>query len=144
MNHLLSYLPRLTKLKVDAHTVGGVRLESSCKPALLLAVLGGIEEGLIRDNRIAVTSELIVAFKAYCQLLNLGPEYAACPFQLPFFHLQSSVFWHLQAQAGRELVLTTSRSVRSFGHLREVIAYAWLGAPLWKLVQQPVAREEIR
>lgn len=144
MQYLSAYLARLTKLKVDARTVGGVRLESPYKPALLLAVLEGVEEGLIRANQIEITPELIAAFKAYCHLLSPGPEYAACPFQLPFFHLQSSGFWHLQARPGRELVLTASRSVRSFGHLREVIAYAWLDAPLWELVQQPLAREAIR
>lgn len=42
------------------------------------------------------------------------------------------------------LVLTSSKLVRSFGHLREVIAYASLDAALWELAQQPVAREEIR
>ena len=144
MNHLPSYLVRLTKLKVDARTVGGVRLESPYKPALLLAVLEGIEEGLIRDNRIEITPELIAAFKAYCQLLSPGPEYSAGPFQLPFFHLQSSGFWHLHARLGRELVLTSSKSVRSFGHLRDVIAFASIDAALWELLLKPVTLEEIR
>jgi putative restriction endonuclease len=124
--------------------LGGIRIESPYKPALLLAMLEGVDEGLIRNNCIEITPELIAAFNAYCQLLSPGPEYVACPFQLPFFHLQSSGFWHLQARPGREMILTSSRSVRSFGHLREVIAYAWLDAPLWELVQQPVAREDIR
>lgn len=144
LNSLPPYLARLTKLRVDARTVGGVRLESPYKPALLLAVLEGIEEQTIRENRIEITPELITAFKAYCQLLSPGPEYAASPFQLPFFHLQSSGFWHLHARAGRELVLTSSKSVRSFGHLRDVIAYASVDAALWELLMQPVAREEIR
>ena len=144
MNYLPAYLARLTKLRVDARTVGGVRLESPYKPALLLAVLEGVEEQTIRDNRIEITPELITAFKAYCQLLSPGPEYAASPFQLPFFHLQSSGFWHLHARPGRELVLTSSKSVRSFGHLRDVIAYASVDAALWDLLMQPVAREEIR
>jgi putative restriction endonuclease len=144
MSSLPAYLVRLTKLQVAARTLGGVRVEAPYKPALLLAMLEGVEEGLIRDNRIAITPELIAAFKAYCQLLSPGPAYAASPFQLPFFHLQSSGFWHLQARPGRELLLTSSRSVKSFAHLREVIAYAWLDAPLWELLQQPVVREEIR
>jgi putative restriction endonuclease len=144
VNYLPFYLSQLVKLKVDARTVSGVRLEAPYKPALLLAVLEGVEEELISNNRIAITPELIAAFKAYCQLLSPGPEYAACPFQLPFFHLQSSRFWHLHAQPGRELVLTSSRSVRSFGHLREVIAYASLDEALWELMQQPMTREEIR
>lgn len=144
MQHLPAYLARLTKLRVDARTVGGMRLEAPYKPALLLAVLEGLEEQTVRDNRIEITPELIMAFKAYCQLLSPGPEYAACPFQLPFFHLQSSGFWHLHARPGRELVLTSSKSVRSFGHLRDVIAYASVDAALWDLLVQPVAREEIR
>ena len=39
---------------------------------------------------------------------------------------------------------TSPKSVRSFGHLRDVIAYASLDAELWELLLQPVAREEIR
>lgn len=144
LNNLPSYLARLTKLRVDARTVGGVRLESPYKPALLLAVLEGVEEQTIRDNRIEITPELITAFKAYCQLLSPGPEYAGSPFQLPFFHLQSSGFWHLHARPGQELVLTSSKSVRSFGHLRDVIAYASVDAALWDLLTQPMTREEIR
>ena len=144
MDYLLQYLPKLTKLKVDVRTVEGRRLESPYKPALLLAVLEGVEETLIQDNRIELTPELIAAFKAYCQLLSPGPEYAACPFQMPFFHLKSSGFWHLHARPGRELVLTSSKSVGSFGHLRDVIAYASLDAALWDLLLQPVAREKVR
>lgn len=144
MNHLNDYLARLNKLRVDARTVGGVRLESPYKPALLLAVLEGVEEQTVRDNRIEITPELITAFKAYCQLLSPGLEYAASPFHLPFFHLQSSGFWHLHARPGRELVLTSSKSVHSFGHLRDVIAYASVDTALWDLLTQLVAREEIR
>ncbi|WP_151087422.1 HNH endonuclease [Hymenobacter baengnokdamensis] len=50
----------------------------------------------------------------------------------------------MHAWPGKELVLTASNSVRSFGHLREVIAYASLDAALWELMLQPVAREDIR
>jgi putative restriction endonuclease len=144
LGYLSQYLPKLTRLKVDVRTVEGVRLESPYKSALLLAVLEGVEEAGIRDNRIEITPELIAAFKAYCQLLSPGPEYSACPFQMPFFHLQSSGFWHLHARLGCELVLTSSKSVRSFSHLRDVIDYASLDAALWNLLLQPVAREEVR
>ncbi|MFD2717441.1 HNH endonuclease [Hymenobacter monticola] len=144
MNNLDYYLARLNKLRVDGERVDGVRIESPYKPALLLAVIEGIEEQLIQDNRIEITPELIAGFKAYCQLLSPGPEYRACPFQLPFFHLRSSGFWHLHARPGLELLVTASKSVRSFGHLRDVIAYVSLDVPLWELLLQPLAREEIR
>ncbi|MDU0369551.1 HNH endonuclease [Hymenobacter endophyticus] len=144
MTDLTRYTAKLTRLKLASSTIGGMKLEAPYKPALLLAVLEGIEEGSISDNQIRITPELIAAFKAYCRLLSPGPEYSACPFHMPFFHLQSSGFWHLQSRPGRELVLTSARSVRSFGHLRDVTAYAYLDAPLWELVLQPLAREEMR
>ncbi|NVO31657.1 HNH endonuclease [Hymenobacter lapidiphilus] len=142
MSTLPHYLARLTKLKVYVHP--GTKLEAPYKPALLLAVMEGIEEGTIRDNCIAITPELITGFKAYCQLLSPGPGFGASPFQLPFFHLRSEKFWHLHARPGQELVLTSSKSVRSFGHLRDVLAHASLDPALWELLLQPVAREEIR
>lgn len=144
MTDLKRYTDKLTRLKVASCTVGGMKLEAPYKPALLLAVLEGVEDGSIYGNQIRITPELIAAFKAYCRLLSPGPEYAACPFHMPFFHLQSSGCWHLQSRPGRELVLTSARSVRSFGHLREVTAYAWLDAALWELLLQPLAREQIR
>ena len=144
MNNLDSYLARLKKLRVAGDKVEGVKNESPYKPALLLAVIEGIEEHLILNNRIEITPELISGFKAYCQLLSPGPAYKACPFQLPFFHLRTDGFWHLHPRPGLELVVTASKSVRSFGHLRDVIAYTSVDAALWELLLQPVAREEIR
>jgi putative restriction endonuclease len=41
------------------------------------------------------------------------------------------------------LVLTASKSVRSFSHLREVIAYASFDLALWELLQQPTTREQV-
>ncbi|WP_165822191.1 HNH endonuclease [Hymenobacter edaphi] len=148
MTSLQHFIDRLTRLNVDSQLRAGVRVESPYKPALLLAVLDGVEGGQIADNRIAITPELIAAFKAYCELLSPGPEYRAAPFQLPFFHLQgrndARRFWFLHARPGHELVLTSSRSVRSFGHLRDVVAHASLDPALWALLQEPVAREAIR
>ncbi|RZJ86856.1 MAG: hypothetical protein EOO60_12930, partial [Hymenobacter sp.] len=79
MDYLPHYLGRLTKLRVDARTLQGIRVESPYKPALLLAVLEGVEEQAIQANCIAITPELIAAFKAYCQMLSPGPVYAASP-----------------------------------------------------------------
>jgi putative restriction endonuclease len=145
---LAAFVRRLTSLRVDSQRLDGVKVESPYKPALLLAVLDGIESAQITDNRIRITPELIAGFKAYCELLSPGPAYAAAPFQLPFFHLQGPAdarrFWHLHPKPGRELVLTSSNSVRSFAHLRDVIAYAALDPQLWELLQQPVPREAIR
>ena len=151
MSPLATFIQRLTSLRVDSQPQADGKVESPYKPALLLAVLDGIEgnaDGQIVDNRIYITAALIAAFKAYCELLRPGPAYAAAPFQLPFFHLQgrndAKRFWHLHPKPGRELVLTSANSVRSFAHLRDVIDYASLDPQLWTLLQQPAPREAIR
>ncbi|MBF9141258.1 hypothetical protein [Hymenobacter properus] len=58
---------------------------------------------------------------------------------MPFYHLRSDGFWHLHTWPGLDILLTKSNSVRSFRHLRDVVAYATLDADLW-LLQVPAHR----
>jgi putative restriction endonuclease len=114
--------------------------EAPYKPALLLAVLEGIADGSITGNRIEITPELIAAFKAICTDLGTSALFTAANFALPFYHLRSGGFWHLHPWPGLEILLTRSGSVRSFRHLRDVVAYAALDADLWLLLQTPAHR----
>ncbi|WP_052732857.1 hypothetical protein [Hymenobacter terrenus] len=118
---LAIYLRRFQKLRVARSRQHG---EAPYKPALLLAVLEGIADGSIADNRIEITPELIAAFKAICADLSTSPLFTAANFALPFYHLRSDGFWQLHTWPGLEILLTTSNSVRSFRHLRDVVAYA--------------------
>lgn len=138
---LPDYLRRFRQLRVARSRAHG---EAPYKPALLLAVLDGIAEGSIRDNRIEITPELIAAFTANCANLGTSAHFTAANFALPFYHLTGDGFWHLHTWPGLELLLTASSSVRSFRHLREVVAYAALDADLWKLAQQPAARATLQ
>lgn len=67
-------------------------MESPYKPALLLAVFEGVEEGDIRDNRVAITPELVAAFKAYCQLLSRGRNMRPARFSCRFFICKATGF----------------------------------------------------
>ncbi|MBD2722822.1 HNH endonuclease [Hymenobacter armeniacus] len=138
---LATYLRRFQKLRVARTARHG---EAPYKPALLLAVLDGIADGSIRDNRIEITPELIAAFTAICTDLSTGSHFTAANFALPFYHLTGDGFWHLHTWPGLELLLTASNSVRSFRHLREVVAFAALDADLWQLAQQPEARAALQ
>lgn len=89
---LTDYLRRFRKLRVATSRQHG---EAPYKPALLLAVLEGIADGSIPDNRIEITPELIAAFKAICAGLSASPLFTAANFALPFYHLRSEGFWHL-------------------------------------------------
>jgi len=137
----LSYSQRFQKLRVASSRRHG---EAPYKPALLLAVLDGIAAGSIQDNHVEITPELIAAFTAICTDLGSSPHFTANNFALPFYHLTGDGFWHLHPWPGLELLLTKSGSVRSFRHLREVVAYASLDAELWLLAQQPAARAELQ
>ena len=138
---LSTYLHRFQHLRVARSRQHG---EAPYKPALLLAVLEGIGEGSIQGNRIEITPELIAAFKAICTDLGTSALFTAANFALPFYHLRSDGFWHLHTWPGLEILLTRSGSIRSFGHLRDVVAYAALDADLWLLLQTPTNRAALR
>jgi putative restriction endonuclease len=137
----LSYFHRFQHLRVARSARHG---EAPYKPALLLAVLDGIAEGSIRHNRIAITPELIAAFTAICTDLATGAHFTANNFALPYYHLGGDGFWQLHTWPGLELLLTKSSSVRSFRHLRDVVAYASFDEELWLQVQQPEARAALQ
>ncbi|HEX8656802.1 MAG TPA: HNH endonuclease [Hymenobacter sp.] len=138
---LALYLCRFQKLRVATSRQHG---EAPYKPALLLAVLEGVADGSIADNRVEITPELIAAFKAICADLSTSAGFTAANFALPFYHLRSDGFWHLHTWPGLGILLTTSNSVRSFRHLRDVVAYAAFDADLWLLLQAPAARAALR
>lgn len=135
------YLHRFTHLRVARSRQHG---EAPYKPALLLAVLDGIEDGNIQDNRIYITPELLAAFRRLCHDLSASALFRANDFSLPFYHLTGDGFWHLRTFPGLEVLLTTSRSVKSFRSLTDTVEYAYLDAELWALLQDAIPREELR
>lgn len=135
------YRSRFAKLRVARSRQHG---EAPYKPALLLAVLDGIENDDIQNNCICITPELLAAFRSICRDLSTSALFRANNFSLPFYHLTSDGFWHLHTQPGMEVLLTASRSVKSFRSLRDTVEYAYLDTELWELLQEPIAREELR
>jgi putative restriction endonuclease len=65
-------------------------------------------------------------------------------FSLPFFHLQSDTFWHLQTLPGREIVLNSSHSIKSFAHLKEVIEFAYFDQELYYLLANEHTRQILK
>ncbi|UOQ54335.1 HNH endonuclease [Hymenobacter cellulosivorans] len=140
MLDLPHYLTRFRKLKTSK--LAGE--EAPYKPALLLAVLEGLEDETIIDNQMVITPELLAAFQSNCRDLSTSDRFRANNFALPFYHLTGDGFWHLRTHFGQPLVLTSSGSPRSLGHLRRVVAYAALDEPLWFLLQDPGTRHLFR
>ena len=113
------------------------------KPILLLSIISEIEIGNIGENRIYITPELVARFKDYWSQLVHNPTFTA-NFSLPFYHLKSEGFWFLNTCIGKELILTSSYSIKSFGQLKDVIDFASLDELLYQLLNNNPTREILR
>jgi len=113
------------------------------KPILLLAVLEAIDTGVISENKITITPELIAIFQNIW--IKLVPHEGWQPrFYLPFFHLTGDKFWHLETVDGARVALTSSYSPKSVVALQNAVAYAWLDASVWEAFANPQERAQIR
>lgn len=135
MSLLSHYIKCFSKL--HRATVSGDKAPH--KPILLLSIIQLIENKTIAENKIFITSELVATFKDLWHLLVHNPKFTD-NFSLPFFHLRSEGFWRLHTYSGKELILSSSHSIRSFAQLKETIAFACFDAPLFSLLFATEAR----
>lgn len=105
------------------------------KPILLLSIVHLISKGLINTNRIFITTDLLLTFRQNWKILVETNH--TCNFSLPFFHLRSEPFWYLVAKPGKEIVTTSSKSIKSFKNLCDTIAFAEIDRELFILLQDP-------
>jgi len=139
LNQLSLYVKKFSKLRA-ARVKGSI---APHKPVLLLSVIAGIENGFIKENKIYISAELVAQFKDYWHQLVTDPTFKA-NFSLPFYHLKSEGFWQLKTLAGRDILLTSSNSIKSFSHLKEVIDHASFDEALYQLLTQQQEREVLR
>jgi len=112
------------------------------KPILLLAVMELVERGVLRDNKISVSGELLLEFRALWSQLVITPH--TPNFALPFYHMKSEPFWELVTYQGKTIPVTSSNSIRSLAGLRESVAYALLDEGYFRAFADPMQRENIR
>lgn len=115
---------------------GGAALN---QPILLLSVVELIAQGVIKDNIILISDELIDTFKKNWAVLGSEP-YKDSDCALPFFHLKNAEgkFWKLQYssryEGGRPQTINT---------LRRDVDFASLDSELFDLLQDQNARQEL-
>ena len=133
-----TYLRILSKL--NRASKNGIKAPH--KPVLLLSVIQSIACGEIIENKIEVTPQLVARFKDNWNWL-VNDYFFKPTFALPFYHLTSDKFWCLQTYTGKEILLTSSLSIRSFSQLREAVAYAFLDDNLFALLQDVESRNAL-
>jgi putative restriction endonuclease len=129
--------------ELNRGNVPGSKEKAPHKVVLLLAVMAEIEAGTIAENRIYISDELVARFRdiwsRYVHRTNVKPD-----FYKPYYHLKGEGFWHLQAVPGREIMLTSSDSPKSFRWLKDSVLYAWLDPALYGRMQDAAAREVLQ
>lgn len=132
------YTRKFTKLRQGVTRYG----PAPHKPVLLLTVIHGIESGLICQNRIELTPELVASFKSiWTRLVNTAHQPLIAQ---PFFYMRSEKFWHHVANPGYEEWVRGAKNCNSIGVLRNMLAYARLDDGLYQCLSDPVGRELLR
>lgn len=110
------------------------------KPFLLLSVLDLIEAGSISRNFVEPSFELAETFAGYwARVMPIG-TFGSMAY--PFYHLESSGFWHLicNSAVSHEIGLTIS----SVKRLQELYHGARFDDDLFRLLIKEVSRENLR
>ncbi|WP_207535324.1 HNH endonuclease [Desertivirga arenae] len=136
LNNFLSKLKRLNR----ASTPYG---KAPHKPVLLISIIDLIEQGLVTDNRIYVTPELVAMFQENWRLLVNTPHQP--DFTQPFYYMQSEKIdgeqiWFLQAKLGYQI----NAHIKSVVRLAEVLEYAYFSPTLYLLLSDSVSRNIIK
>lgn len=108
------------------------------KPALLLAVLNGIDDGVFSNNRILLNDWLVNRYNKLMGTYNNNTSFTEIG--MPFWYMQSDGFWHLKfAGILKEKVYTPSRK-----WLNNNVEYAYFDDSLWLLLQDKEWRMKLR
>ena len=113
------------------------------KPILLLSIIQNIEQNYITTNHIHITPTLVATFKDLWSALVQNPTFTA-NFSLPFYHLKSEGFWHLHTHTGKEILLTSSHSIKSFANLQDAVWYTSFDEELFSFLTNSTTREALK
>ena len=124
------------QIQVGKDKTGGDALN---QPILLLSVIDLIAQGLLKENNITISDELINTFKKYWSVLS-SEAFKPVNFALPFFHLKNKEpkFWYVNFSehyaGGRAQTINT---------LRRDVDSAQLDDELFDLLQDSEGRKEL-
>jgi putative restriction endonuclease len=132
----LERLYNLRREKRGAH-------ERPHKPVLLLAIFDLLDRGLITDNKIPLSQELIDTFRRYFDVVRQQNDKPTI--ENPFFHLCGDGFWHLEHQATRTPLyeVGNASACPSLKALRQT--WGRFNDALWEtLIGNPRSRHQLR
>ena len=111
---------------------------SNAKTYYLLSILERIDKGLLVDNRIKFDDET----KKFYEIQCLAYKDVVTPFVKPYFHLSSSLFYHIKWNKGTKVESFAKTPSGKF--LKEKSEYAYLDDSFWELLKRGEYRKEIK
>ena len=137
------YLKNFSTLRTDKNRKRWSALtthQAPHKQFLLLSIMDLITQGLITQNFIEPSFELLDTFNTYWNsIMPLGSKTSMA---YPFPRLKTDGFWHLLSNPGYENQINIDFS--SMTKLREVCAGARMDEELFQLLCNPETREQLR
>jgi putative restriction endonuclease len=114
------------------------------KPVLLLSVIDLLDRGVIKHNAIQLSEELVSTFKRYFAVVSKHDDKPTI--QNPFFHLSGDKFWLLEPLPGETQIYRegAASGAPSVAELRRRVAHAQFTDGLWNLLNDSVARHQLR
>lgn len=147
VRNLAYYLEAFTTLKQDKASVKKNGFAAPHMPVLVLSVIQGFERGLLSDERIYLSPELIDLFTSNWALLVGKGNYHPLIAQ-PFYHLKSEgkfpLWWRLIPKPGCELWLENAGSMRSLRNLTSAVDYAEIDTELAVILNDAKSRHVLR
>ncbi len=103
------------------------------KPILLFSILQAFQNGLISNNKIYITPELVALFKSNWNLLVVTNH--ECRISYPFYYLKSDKFWKLVPKNGFENINQMGSIMKTFSNLNAAVEYAVIEDDLHSLME---------
>jgi len=110
----------------------------NAKPILLISILDAFSLGLITDNKIKISKQLIDLYNNNFKIYQ--PNIKQTLFYIPFFHLKSEGFWFLKLNGGYFFPNYTP----SLKWQKEAIQYAYFSDSLYRLINNSSDREKFK
>lgn len=118
----------------------GINGYSNAKPIFLLSIIEEIALNRLECNKIMWNDSFLQ--KTYDAYMRYFDEQSKTPFILPYYHLNSSDFYHLVWKEGNRPPI--KGHTPSAKYLQAHLLYAKLDEELWELLQNVEHREYIR
>jgi putative restriction endonuclease len=149
-NQLLSYYVELFQnLNVNGANTAKSGFTAPHQPVLALSLIQAFERGLVSDERIYLTPELVGIFTTNWSVLVTSGNYHPT-IALPFYHISSMVkkkkirWWNLIPRPGYEILLESGQSIRSLRALNDAVDHARIDIELALILTNETNREVLR